>query len=70
MSRVTESPSELGLLARIRAELRSDDASSLFAALVQAQERGGAKAIKELVTKALAEERTIRPVDAEESQDA
>jgi hypothetical protein len=53
------------LLTRVEAHLKSEKARALFRDLVRAQERGGARQVKELVTRVLSEEKAMQAEDAE-----
>jgi len=53
------------LPARVEELLRNEKSKMLFRALILAQERGGAREVIELVTRALNEERAMRAEDAE-----
>lgn len=55
-----------GLLSRTADRLQTEKGKELFPALVAALERGGPKAVKELMSTLLGQERELREVDAEE----
>jgi hypothetical protein len=58
-----------GLINRVAERLQSDESRQLFAALLEAQRRGGARGLKELMAGALSEARELRPEDTEEIVD-
>lgn len=60
-----ERAGDLGLLSQVAERIQTEEGRRLFAALVQAHERGGPRAVKDLVTAALGQERELRPEDAE-----
>ncbi len=63
------SGTERDLRARVAERLESGEIRRLFNALVEAQERGGGRAVKELVTNVLHDELASRAEDAEERKE-
>lgn len=57
--------SESGVVARVVEQLPSGESRTLFAALLEAQRRAGAKGVKDLMNSVLAEARQLRLEDAE-----
>jgi hypothetical protein len=61
--------SRSSLVSQVAGSLQSEKGKQLFTALVQAQERGGSRAVKDLITNALNQEKALREEDGEEEDE-